>query len=305
MLSYRHAFHAGNHADVLKHSVLMQLLRHQNLKPKPYWYIDTHAGAGRYLLDSVAALKNAEFASGIARLWSRTDLPASLADYVNFIRGMNGSGGLKHYPGSPWLAYELMRESDRLRLFELHGSDHRLLAKTFAKAGVRVALEQADGFHAIKAVLPPPPRRGLVLMDPAYEDKRDYLRVLLTLKEGVSRFATGCFMLWYPLLARGDSRQLPEKLMKLPVDWLNVTMSVQTPSQDGFGMHGSGLFIVNPPWTLLSNLRDTMPYLTDALALDDGAQFSLTTSEQPLESSGETRHGDRKVGQGGHGGRNR
>ncbi len=283
----------------------MQLLRHQNLKPKPYWYIDTHAGAGRYLLDSVAALKNAEFASGIARLWSRTDLPASLADYVNFIRGMNGSGGLKHYPGSPWLAYELMRESDRLRLFELHGSDHRLLAKTFAKAGVRVALEQADGFHAIKAVLPPPPRRGLVLMDPAYEDKRDYLRVLLTLKEGVSRFATGCFMLWYPLLARGDSRQLPEKLMKLPVDWLNVTMSVQTPSQDGFGMHGSGLFIVNPPWTLLSNLRDTMPYLTDALALDDGAQFSLTTSEQPLESSGETRHGDRKVGQGGHGGRNR
>jgi 23S rRNA (adenine2030-N6)-methyltransferase len=279
MLSYRHAFHAGNHADVLKHCILVQLLRHLNRKDKPYWYIDSHAGAGRYRLDGEYASKNAEFETGIGRLWQRADLPPALADYVAQVRAMNSDGRLHHYPGSPWLAYELLRPDDRLRLFELHGTDDRLLEKTFAKAGARVAIRQADGFQELKSVLPPPPRRGLVLIDPAYEDKRDYLRVVAALKEGLSRFASGIFALWYPRLQRGDANQLPEKLKKLPVKWLNAILTVQAPAEDGFGMHGSGLFVVNPPWTLADTLRDILPYLARTLALDAGAGYELSRSD--------------------------
>lgn len=275
MLSYRHAFHAGNHADVLKHCILVQLLRYLNQKDKPYWVVDTHAGAGRYLLDSEHAMKNAEFEGGIGRLWNRNDLPPPLADYVAQVRGMNSGGMLRHYPGSPWLAYELMRQDDRLRLFELHGTDIRLLEKTFIKAGNRVAIRQADGFAEIKSVLPPPPRRGLVLIDPAYEDKRDYLRVVATLKEGLSRFATGTFAVWYPQLQRGDARELPEKLRKLAPKWLDARLTVQAPAADGFGMHGSGMFIVNPPWTMAEEMRQTLSWLAEALALDAGATFSV------------------------------
>lgn len=279
MLSYRHAFHAGNHADVFKHCVLVRLLRYLNQKDKPYWVVDSHAGAGRYRLDSDYAAKNAEFAGGIGRLWQRDDLPPLVADYVALVRGMNSDGRLRHYPGSPWIAYELARADDRLRLFELHGSDRQILEKTFAKAGSRVAIRQADGFQELKSVLPPPPRRGLVLMDPAYEDKRDYLRVLAALKEGLSRFPTGVFALWHPLLQRGDARQLPEKLKKLPVKWLHATLTVQAPASDGFGMHGSGMFVINPPWTLQEELVQTLPFLIQALAVDTAASFEVTASE--------------------------
>ena len=275
MLSYRHAFHAGNHADVLKHCILVQLLRHLNLKDKPYWFVDTHAGAGRYRLDSEQASKNAEFAGGIGRLWGRSDLPPALADYVGQVRQLNAGGPLRHYPGSPWLAWQLMRPDDRLRLFELHSTDCRLLAKAFHGDERRLALRQADGFIEIKSVLPPPPRRGLVLIDPAYEDKRDYMRVIAALKEGIERFATGTFAVWYPQLQRGDARQLPEKLRKLPVDWLDARLSVHTPAADGFGMHGSGMFIVNPPWTLAATLAEVLPYLAATLGLDAGAGYVL------------------------------
>jgi 23S rRNA (adenine2030-N6)-methyltransferase len=279
MLSYRHAFHAGNHADVLKHCILVQLLRYLNQKDKPYWVIDTHAGAGRYKLDSEYAKKNAEFETGIGRLWNRTDLPEALADFVDLVRTMNPDGRLRHYPGSPWLAFRVMRPDDRLRLFELHSTDFRLLEKTFAGEERRVASRQVDGFIEIKSVLPPPPRRGLVLIDPAYEDKRDYLRVPAALKEAVSRFATGTFAVWYPQLQRGDARQLPEKLKKLHVKWLHASLTVQTPAPDGFGMHGSGMFVVNPPWTLAETLAEVLPYLVTALGLDAGAGYRLDSSD--------------------------
>ncbi len=279
MLSYRHGFHAGNHADVLKHCILLQLLRYLNQKDKPYWYVDTHAGAGRYKLDSEHAQKNAEFATGIGRLWGKTDLPTALADYVGLVRAMNPDGRLRHFPGSPWLAFQAMRPDDRLRLFELHSTDCRLLAKTFADEERRVAIRQADGFLEIKSVLPPPPRRGLVLIDPAYEDKRDYLRVVAALKTGLSRFATGTFAVWYPQLQRGDARQLPEKLMKLPVPWLHASLTVKAPTEDGFGMHGSGMFIVNPPWTLADTLAEILSCLVAVLGADAGAGHILECSQ--------------------------
>jgi 23S rRNA (adenine2030-N6)-methyltransferase len=130
----------------------------------------------------------------------------------------------------------------------------------------------------LKAVLPPPPRRGLVLIDPAYEDKRDYLRTVMATKEGLSRFATGVFAVWYPQLGRGDARQLPEKLRKLADDWLDVRLTIGKPAESGFGMFGSGMFVVNPPFTLAQTLRETLPFLSAALALDEAAGYLVETS---------------------------
>jgi 23S rRNA (adenine2030-N6)-methyltransferase len=276
MLSYRHAFHAGNHADVLKHLIQVMLINYMSSKDKPFWYIDTHAGAGLYALNEEFASKNAEFNSGITRLWTRDDLPAAVADYVNLVRALNPDGQLVLYPGSPMVAQQLLPENGKLRLFELHPSDSRILQDNFASFGRRARIECTDGFEGIKALLPPPPRRALTLIDPPYEDKRDYQRVPAALKEALRRFATGVYAIWYPLLQRAEARELPAALRRLPVQsWLEVTLSVQRPSQDGFGMHGSGMFIINPPWTLADDLATLMPWLADTLALDAHAGFTL------------------------------
>ncbi len=278
MLSYRHAFHAGNHADVLKHFVLVCLMRYLAKKDKPYWVIDTHAGAGAYGLDAGYAAQNAEWAAGIARLWERADLPPELADYVDLVRGMNPEGRLTFYPGSPYLAWKLLRPDDRLRLFELHPTDVDLLGKTFQDARRQVMVTQGDGFAGLKSLLPPPPRRALVLMDPSYEDKRDYGRVVEAMKDSLTRFATGTYALWYPLLQRPEARRLPERLHGLKVEWLDARLTVQRPGREGFGMHGSGMFIINPPWTLAATLKTCMPVLKEALALDSGAEYQIETS---------------------------
>lgn len=278
MLSYRHAFHAGNHADVLKHFIEVQLLRYLAQKEKPYWYIDTHAGAGCYQLDSGYATQNAEYKSGIARLWARDDLPAALADYVAQVKHINPGGPLNLYPGSPLLARPLLRAQDKMRLFELHPADSALLQKNFSGRGTLV--QSADGFSALKALLPPPTRRALVLIDPPYEDKQDYQRVVSALNEGLKRFSSGVYAVWYPQLQRTDAQQLPEQLKKLPVkSWLNVALSVQGLSEDGFGMYGSGMFVLNPPWNLHAVLQEVMPYLLTHLGQDDAARYTLEYKE--------------------------
>ena len=280
MLSYRHAFHAGSHADVLKHFIEVQLLRYLAQKDKPFWYIDTHAGAGCYALDSGYATQNAEYEGGIARLWQRDDLPVPLAEYVGLVKRLNPDGQLKLYPGSPLVALEMLREQDRLRLFELHPSDSEILRENFAGHEARVLIRAADGFGALKALLPPPPRRALVLIDPPYEDKQDYRRVVEALREGLKRFANGIYAVWYPQLQRAEARQLPEQLKQLPAkSWLHVALSVQAPSEDGFGMHGSGMFIVNPPWILHSVLQEAMPYLAQHLGQGEGTGYTLEHQE--------------------------
>ena len=286
MLSYRHAFHAGNHADVLKHVVTIQLLRYLNQKDTPYMYIDTHAGAGVYALDGGYAAKNAEFETGISGLWDRKDLPEPLADYVQLIKALNPSGKMRYYPGSPYCADKVMREQDRLRLFELHPSDSKILDENFRKLeahaaaqgqrptmrGKRVMVQRGDGFLGLRALLPPPSRRGLVLIDPPYEDKTDYRHVKTTLDDALKRFATGIYAVWYPVLQRMESRQLPDKLKRVAANsWLNVTLSISAPSPDGFGLHSSGMFVLNPPWTLEPMLRSLMPYLVSVLGRDAGA----------------------------------
>ncbi|MDD5300296.1 MAG: 23S rRNA (adenine(2030)-N(6))-methyltransferase RlmJ [Gallionella sp.] len=280
MLSYRHAFHTGNHADVLKHFVEVQLLRYMEQKDKPFWYIDTHAGAGCYALDSGYAAQNAEYESGIARLWERGDMPAPLAEYVELVKQLNPDGQLRLYPGSPLVALGLLREQDRMRLFELHPSDSEILQQNFAAQDARVLIQAVDGFGALKALLPPPPRRALVLIDPPYEDKQDYRRVVAALREGLKRFASGVYAVWYPQLQRAEARQLAEQLKQLPVkSWLHVALSVCAPSEEGFGMHGSGMFVINPPWILHGMLQEVMPYLVKHLGRDEQAAFTLECQE--------------------------
>jgi 23S rRNA (adenine2030-N6)-methyltransferase len=278
MLSYRHGFHAGNHADVLKHAVFVHLLRHLAHKDKAFWCVDSHAGAAEYDLRSAYAQKHREYESGIARLWGAKNLPPLLADYVQQVASRNPEGDLRHYPGSPQLALQLLRSQDRLRLFELHSTESRELREYFAPAGKQVTVTAGDGFDGLKSVLPPPPRRGVILIDPSYEDRNDYRRVVIALREGLARFATGIYAVWYPEVQRRESQQLPDALMRLPdIRWLHVTLTVKRPQADGFGLHGSGMFVVNPPHTLAAALRPAMPELVRLLGQDDAARFELKT----------------------------
>ena len=276
MLSYRHAFHAGNHADVLKHAVVVQLLHYLGKKDKAYWYIDTHAGAGAYALREGYATKNTEFDTGIGKLWGRTDLPAMLAEYVDEVAALNPDGELRFYPGSPYLAWRLMREQDRMRLFELHSTEIDVLRHRFHDAGRRVMIYAGDGFDGVKALLPPPPRRALMLIDPSFEDKRDYARTIACVEESLKRFATGTYAVWYPQVTRPESQRFPEQLKRLQEkNWLHVTLSVSRPPEDGFGLYGSGMIILNPPYTLAATLKDVMPWLVKTLGQDEGAQFKI------------------------------
>ncbi|MES2502065.1 MAG: 23S rRNA (adenine(2030)-N(6))-methyltransferase RlmJ [Pseudomonadota bacterium] len=282
MLSYRHAFHAGNHADVLKHYVLNLVLDYFNQKEAPYFYIDTHAGAGMYALSSEFAQKNAEFETGIARLIHAKKLPQSLADYVAMIQQLNQNNRLALYPGSPKIADSLIRAADKIRLFELHPNDYALLLQNFSnehgKLDNAVKVSQQDGFAGLKACLPPPTKRAVVLIDPPYELKEDYQRVVDCIQDSLRRFATGTFMVWYPLLQRPEPTQMLADLAKLNLkNWLNIQLTVQAPSAKGFGMHGSGMFIVNPPYILPKLLNESMPILSNLLSLDDTANYTLTS----------------------------
>ena len=275
MLAYRHAFHAGNHADVLKHTVLTRVLRYINTKDKPYRLVDTHAGAGGYSLEGRYAQKKAEFEHGIGRLWARDDLPEAVADYVARVRQFNPAGRLEQYPGSPAFAQMLLRAQDQLRLFELHPTDHRILASYLG--GVKGAeVHAADGFDALKGQLPPPSRRGVVLMDPSYEGNRDYARIISALRGALERFAEGVYMVWYPQVSKLEAAQLPKRLEALaPKGWLHARLTVQQPDAQGFGLAGSGVFLINPPYTLHDELLTVLPYLTETLGQYDGANYLL------------------------------
>lgn len=279
MLSYRHAFHAGSHADVLKHSALLLMLDYLKQKDKPFWYVDTHAGAGRYRLQDAEAQKTREYESGIARLWSRPDLPKALQVYCDSVRAQNGGGDLRFYPGSPLFAAHSLRAQDRLRLFELHPQDYTILSNVLEKDR-RAMLAKEDGLAGLKALLPPLSRRALVLIDPPYEQQSEYRQVVDTLKDALRRFPGGTYVLWYPLLEQPDAKRLPQKLAALGCESsLRVELRVRAPSarpelKNG-GMYGSGLFVINPPWTLPAQLREMLPYLVDVLKEDDSADWRV------------------------------
>lgn len=277
MLSYRHAFHAGNHADILKHYTFSLILDYFNQKDKPYHVIDTHAGAGMYAIQSDFSQKNMEFETGVSRLLKATQLPESLERFVAMVQSFNSSLSFDFYPGSPKVAEYFLRSNDKLRLFELHPNEYKILSNNFnenKKKQTQILLR--DGFQGLKACLPPSTKRGIVIIDPPYEQKQDYQQVVTTIQDSLKRFASGCYIIWYPLLAREEPQQMVNTLRGLDApNWLNVTLQI-TNASDDIGMYGSGLYIINPPWTLPKSLQESLPMLTKLLAKDENASHQLT-----------------------------
>ncbi|MES2878618.1 MAG: 23S rRNA (adenine(2030)-N(6))-methyltransferase RlmJ [Pseudomonadota bacterium] len=310
MFSYRHAFHAGNHADVLKHTVLIAILRHLLQKDTALTVFDTHAGAGLYRLDGEYAETSGEAANGFLKLLSSINTPPApvkkpsaaaksiaeglapvIQDYLDLVASFNNKGSHKVYPGSPFIIQRLLneRERDKLKLFEIHPTDSKTLSANIAQleAGRQVAVLREDGFEGIKKFLPPPARRALVLSDPSYEIKNDYARVVAMVADSLIRFATGTYAVWYPIIPRPEAHDVPRKLKTLATKsgkkWLNATLTIKssklTSDEAGEvirpGLPASGMFIINPPHTLKAALQLALPQLVEILGQDQHAAFTL------------------------------
>ena len=294
MFSYRHAFHAGNHADVLKHTVLLAVLRHMVQKDAALTVFDTHAGAGLYRLDGDYAQTSAEAADGYLKLVaSKPSEPFApvLQDYLDLVASFNKQDSHKVYPGSPFIIQRVIQERDRdkLKLFEIHPTDTKTLTANIAQleAGRQVAILREDGFEGIKKFLPPPSRRALVFCDPSYELKTDYGRVAVMVADSLQRFVTGTYAVWYPIIPRPEAHDLPKKLKTLAnkagKGWLGATMTVKSSKllQDDAGevvrpgLPASGMFIINPPHTLKAALQLALPQMVALLKQDQHAAFTL------------------------------
>ncbi|MFM8696369.1 MAG: 23S rRNA (adenine(2030)-N(6))-methyltransferase RlmJ [Betaproteobacteria bacterium] len=276
MLAYRHAFHAGNHGDVLKHLVLSEVLRHMGEKDKPYLVLDTHAGAGGYSLEGRYAGQKGEFEGGVAALWDAQSgggaaLPAAVQRYLQLVRDFNGGTGAKltQYPGSPAIAQALRRPTDPLHVYEMHPTDERIL-RAFLGPRPHTRVHLSDGFASFTRELPPPSRRGVVLMDPSYELKSDYGKVVAAVREILTRFAQAVVIVWYPLVQLVEAVQLPKRLRSAaaaaPKGWLDAQLTVQAADARGFGMMGSGVLVINPPHPVHGMLQECLPVLADRLS---------------------------------------
>lgn len=286
MLSYRHAFHAGNFADVLKHAVLTNVLEYMTRKDKGYTYIDSHSGAGMYNLSDEYAQKTGEYKQGIAKLINNNDIPEALTEYIELIQSFNKSdesnnnsdNELALYPGSPAVAKEFSRRQDSAHLFELHSTDINYLT-AFCERWSKSHVKQSDGYQGILSLLPPPSRRGVVLIDPPYELKEDYTKAVKTIISAYKKFATGTYILWYPVVKRELIDKMQTQFTSSEVkNILQVEFCMQADT-DAYGMTGTGLFIVNPPWQLAQQLQLILPYLKEKL----GANESFFSLEQIVE----------------------
>ncbi len=254
MLSYQHSYHAGNFADVVKHLVLTNLIVYLNRKEKPFFYYESHAGRGIYDLHDSAAQKTQEAESGICLLWkNRSLLPSVFNEYINVVDGYNPDGKLRFYPGSPALAIKLTRPTDRLYLNELHPQEFKHLAN-LPKSGRRVFCNQTDGLTQLKSVIPPQERRGLIFIDPAYEVKEEYSIIIQTINLALQRFSTGVYGIWYPIINGPWHKKLVENLSKLNNNYLQAEFYISSPTTQG--MYGCGVWIINPPYLLETELRE-------------------------------------------------
>jgi len=275
MLSYLHGYHAGGHADVLKHVVLVALLAQLTAKDKPLRFVDTHAGAGGYDLRSAVAQKNREYLGGIGKLWNATDAPVPVARWLELVRRYNdGAQKLVRYPGSPWLARESLRPGDSLYLFELHPAEHRALEQKLG-ADRRVTVLRQNGLEACVGLVPPPERRGLVLIDPSYEVKDEHSDVLDALTKAHRRFATGTYAIWYPVLERRWVQRLERAVRATGIEPLTLYELCVAPDASGRGLTGSGMLIVNPPWTLGDEMNDALPWLARALGVEGRGSYRI------------------------------
>lgn len=275
MLSYRHAFHAGNFADVHKHVVLTLLVQSLLHKDSPFCYMDTHAGAGSYDLRSAEAEKNAEHQQGILRLWQCSDVPEAARHYLAAVQAINRSDNktsLRFYPGSPRIVRYFLRPQDRMVLTELHPTDIQYLRHEFAEDR-QVAVHHLDGYQGIKALLPPKERRGLVLMDPAYERRDETRHMIAGLKIAAERWAHGIYALWFPITNRASLTDFYRRLEKTGLRKILISELCIRPPLTARQLNGSAMVIINPPWQFDASLREVLPWLTDALAAEsEGSQ---------------------------------
>jgi 23S rRNA (adenine2030-N6)-methyltransferase len=274
MLSYLHGYHAGNHADALKHTVLTAALARLVAKDKPLRYIDTHAGAGGYDLRAAAAQKNREHEGGVGKVWTADGAPPAVSRWLGLARRYNGEGALRRYPGSPWLAAQLLRASDDLFLFELHPVEHRALKK-MVDGDRRVKLQREDGLTACIGLVPPPAKRALVLIDPSYELRDEHRSVIDAVVKLHKRFATGTIAIWYPVIERRWVERYERALRAAGIGAFATYELCVARERRGGGLTGSGMFVVNPPWQLADELEAALPWLVERLAVDDGAEFRL------------------------------
>lgn len=279
-MNYRHAFHAGNFADVMKHAVLALVLAHLKRKEAPFRVIDTHAGIGLYDLEGVEAGKTGEWRQGIGRLIGPDAAPLTpavaelLAPYLDVVRACNPSGLLRHYPGSPRIARALIRRDDALILNELHPEDHAALSALFAR-DPQVKVLGLDAWIAAKSLLPPRERRGVVLIDPPYESKDELQRLARGLAEAVKRFATGVFLLWYPVKDLPPIDAFHAGVTDLGLGkTLRIELTIRR-ADDATRLNGCGLLAVNPPWPLHEQLKIVLPELSERLAQGAGAGWRV------------------------------
>ena len=274
-MNYRHIYHAGNFADVIKHIVLMRVLDYLKQKDKAFFVLDTHAGIGLYDLDADQARRTAEADDGIARVMAHADTaPDAVRAYVDLVRGFNRGDEWRTYPGSPAITHSLIRDQDRMVVNELHPDDVVTLDYNMGRDG-RVRVEHMDAYQAIKALLPPPERRGMVLVDPPFEVTDEFARMTKALVDAHKRWATGVYAFWYPIK---DPRVIARWHNDLADTGIPKIMAVDfmiRPASDPTRLNGSGLVLVNAPWTLESELNTILPWLVSTLTNGVGS-FTIT-----------------------------
>jgi 23S rRNA (adenine2030-N6)-methyltransferase len=275
MLSYRHSYHAGNHADVIKHLVQICILNYLKRKDKPFCYHDTHAGAGLYSLHSEQAQKTVEYQTGIGKLWNYQGANADIKAYVETIRLVNDSDDLAFYPGSPKIADLLCRATDTIQATELHPSDHPILASQFQRRR-HSRIEKMDAWAGIRAMLPPLAKRGLVLIDPPYELKTEYQDLIKGLEQAVQRFPQGTYAIWYPVIERQAVESFIDAIVDTQIrNQLRIEYCPQ-PDAEGFGMTGSGMLVINPPFTLKQDMESCLKELAPLLSQSPLSHWQVT-----------------------------
>ena len=271
MLSYQHGYHAGGHADVLKHTVLTALLARLVAKDKPLRYIETHAGAGSYDLRSATARKNREHDTGVGKLWGARDAPSAVARWLGLVERCNTGREIKRYPGSPWLARESLRPIDKLFLYEMHPAEHRALVRA-TEGDRRVKVSREDGLLGCIGLVPPPDKRALLFIDPSYEIDNEHRQVIDAAAKVLKRLATTVIAIWYPVIERHWVDRYERALRAaFRAELALYELCVARPGERGLA--GSGMFVVNPPWQLDDELREALPWLAARLGQDGAGSY--------------------------------
>jgi 23S rRNA (adenine2030-N6)-methyltransferase len=268
-MNYRHAFHAGNHADVFKHLVLSRLFALMSRKEQPFAYLDTHAGVGLYDLQGDQASRTGEYLEGVSRLWQAENPPELTADYLRVLRKLNPEGELRYYPGSPELARRLARQQDSLQFNEKHPEDG-LALKDNMKRDPRVAVHRGEGWHVPRALLPTPEKRAIMLVDPPFEQPDELQRCARSIKEAIARMRQIVVVVWYPIKDERSMRRFYQELTSTGAPKLLKAELFVHPADTDTRLNGSGLAIANPPWGLEDELKVLLPWLADVLAQSGG-----------------------------------